>query len=220
MLPITDPTIQSYCLAHSTPPPKIFRDLPVPAYAAKSAPNMQVGALEAGLLRLLVAISAAKRVLEFGTFSGYSALAMAEALPPEGELITCDIDPRVREYAVPFWAKSAAGNKIHLEIGPGAEVLHRLQGPFDLIFIDADKAGYQNYWDACLPLLREGGIIVVDNVLWAGRVLDPSDKSSQALKRFNEYAARDARVELLMLPIGDGILLGRKRPLGFLGRAL
>ncbi|RYZ93758.1 MAG: methyltransferase, partial [Proteobacteria bacterium] len=120
----------------------------------------------------------------------------------------------------PFWAQSPAENKIHLEIGPGAEILSRLRGPFDLIFLDADKAGTLAYWEGCLPLLRPGGLIVVDNVLWAGKVLKPVAKSDLSMAAFNEYAARDARVEVLMLPIGDGILLGRKRPLEILGPTL
>ena len=203
--------IENYCRAHTTPLPEHFDRMREATYKELSSPQMQVGLLEGSFLRFLVGLSGAKRVLEFGTFSGYSALAMAEALPEGGELITCDIDERVKDFTARFWALSPHGKKIRLELGAGQETLKRLQGTFDMVFIDADKAGYQAYWDGSIPLLNAGGLIVVDNVLWSGAVLNPQEKSDHYIHNFNEYAAKDPRVEVLMLPIRDGMLLARKK---------
>ena len=208
---LTPVEIENYCRDHSTPLAPLFDEMRTATYAELHSPQMQVGMLEGSFLKMLVALTGARRVLEFGTFSGYSALAMAEALPEEGELITCDIDPRVKDFTARFWEKSPHGRKIRLELGPGQETLARLKAPFDLVFIDADKAGYRAYWDGCLPLLKPGGLMVVDNVLWSGRVLNPKEKSDHDIHAFNEYAKADPRVDLLMLPIRDGMLLGRKK---------
>lgn len=202
--------IEDYCRAHTTPLPALFDRLKETTFAELSAPQMQVGLLEGRFLGLLVAISGAKRVLEFGTFSGFSALAMASALPDDGQLITCDIDPRATNVAKKFWEQSPHGKKIELRLGPGAETVEKLEGNIDLVFIDADKAGYQTYWDKSLPKVRKGGLLVVDNVLWSGRVLDPQEKSDRDICAFNDYARSDTRVEIVMLPIRDGILVARK----------
>lgn len=202
--------IEDYCRAHTTPLPDLFGKLRDATFASLNAPQMQVGLLEGRFLGMLVAISGAKRVLEFGTFSGFSALAMASALPEDGQLITCDIDPRATDLARKFWAESPHGRKIELRLGPGAETVDQLSGEFDLVFIDADKAGYKTYWEKSLPKLRKGGLMVVDNVLWSGRVLNPQEKSDREIVAFNEHARKDARVEIVMLPIRDGILIARK----------
>jgi caffeoyl-CoA O-methyltransferase len=202
--------IEDYCRAHTTPFGPGFERLREETYAAMQAPQMQVGLLEGRLLGMLVALSGAKRVLEIGTFTGFSALAMAEALPADGRLYTCDIDPRATEIARRHWSASPHGKKIELLLGPAAESMDHLEGPFDLVFIDADKAGYKTYWNKALAELRTGGLVVVDNVLWSGRVLEPKDKSDFEIRDFNAYAARDPRVELVMLPVRDGILLARK----------
>lgn len=208
---LTPVEIENYCREHTTPLSPVFNEMREATYAELSAPQMQVGSLEGSFLKMLVGLTGARRVLEFGTFSGYSALAMAEALPEGGELITCDIDERVKDFTARFWAKSPHGKKIHLELGPGQETLKKLKGPFDLVFIDADKAGYRAYWDGALPLVRPGGLLVVDNVLWSGRVLNPQDKSDHDVHGFNEHAKADPRVDLVMLPVRDGMLLGRKK---------
>ncbi|MGZ3694843.1 MAG: O-methyltransferase [Bdellovibrionota bacterium] len=202
--------IEDYCRAHTTPLDPIFDSLREATYAGLKAPQMQVGILEGRFLGLLVAISGAKNILEFGTFSGFSALAMASALPEDGKLITCDIDPRATDLAKEYWAKSPHGKKIELRLGPGADTVKTLSGPFDMVFIDADKAGYQTYWDLALPKVRKGGLIVVDNVLWSGAVLDPKEKSDTQICAFNDYAKADKRVEVVMLTIRDGILVARK----------
>jgi caffeoyl-CoA O-methyltransferase len=207
---LTPKKVEDYCRAHTTPLPPLFDKLREATFAQLNAPQMQVGQLEGRFLGLLVAISGAKRVLEFGTFSGFSALAMASALPEGGKLITCDIDPRATDLAKKFWAESPHGKKIELRLGPGSETLDTLEGPFDLVFIDADKAGYKTYWEKSLPKVRQGGLVVVDNVLWSGAVLDPREKSDREIAAFNTHARADARVEIVMLPIRDGILVARK----------
>jgi caffeoyl-CoA O-methyltransferase len=202
--------IENYCRAHTTPLPPLFDELKNVTFEKLNAPQMQVGLLEGRFLAVLAGLCNARRVLEFGTYSGFSALAMASALPDDGELITCDIDPKATSVAQEFWDKSPHGKKIHLKLGPGSETVKTLKAPFDLVFIDADKAGYRGYWDASLPLVRKGGLVVVDNVLWSGKVLDPREKSDFEIQAFNEYAKTDPRVEIVMLPVRDGMLLARK----------
>jgi caffeoyl-CoA O-methyltransferase len=175
------------------------------------APHMQVGRLEGTFLRLLVKLARARRVLEVGTFTGYSALMMAEGLPDDGELITCDIDPNAAAMAREFFARSPHGKKIHLRMGPALETLKTLQGPFDLAFIDADKTNYSAYYDAVVPLLRSGGLLVADNTLWSGRILNPVDPSDHALVAFNKKVAADPRVDKALLTVRDGMMLALKR---------
>lgn len=208
---ITPKEIEDYCRAHSTPLPPLFDELREATFAELEYPQMQVGLLEGRFLALLAGLVSAKRVLEFGTFSGYSALALASALPEGGEVVTCDIDPKVKDFTARYWAKSEHGKKIRLELGAGVDTLPKLRGPFDLVFIDADKPGYRAYWDGSLPLLRPGGLLVVDNVLWSGAVLAPKEENDHHIHAFNEYARQDPRVELVMLPVRDGMLLARKR---------
>ena len=203
--------IEEYCAQHSLPESPIFKDLVKETYSKTEMPQMQVGQLEGDFLRLLVRISKAKRVLEIGTFTGYSALAMAEGLPEDGQLITCDIDPTNTQIAKKFWEKSPHGKKIELKLGPALETLKSLEYPFDLAFIDADKENYVNYWEEILPKMRPGGLIVSDNVLWSGRVLDPKEKSDHAIVAFNKHVKKDARVESVMLTVRDGITLAWKR---------
>lgn len=207
---ITPKEIEDYCRLHTTGLPKIFDQLREDTYANLGQPQMQVGLLEGRFLGILVAITGAKRVLELGTFSGFSALAMASALPEGGEVITCDIDERPLTYARKAWDASPHGKKIQFRLGKGLDTLKTLKGPFDLAFLDADKENYESYWEAVLPLLRQGGLVVVDNVLWSGRVLAPQEKSDKEIAAFNERARKDPRVEMVMLPVRDGMLLARK----------
>jgi len=176
-----------------------------------SSPGMMVGPIEGALLRLLVRLTAAKRVLEIGMFTGYSALAMAAALPEDGQLITCDVNPGTSEIARRYFASSPHGHKIEIKLGQATETLKNLQGPFDLCFIDADKQGYGAYYDACIDLVRRGGLIVLDNMLQSGRVLNPADPASRIIAALNDRIQRDERVENVLLPIRDGIMLAYRR---------
>lgn len=207
---IASEEIENYCKAHTTALDAVFDDLRKETFAKTTAPQMQVGLLEGRFLGLLVSLIGAKRVLEVGTFTGFSALAMASHLPEDGKLITCDIDPRATEIAKSFWSQSPHGKKIELKLGPAVETIPKLNETFDLVFIDADKAGYPKYWELAMPKVRKGGLIVVDNVLWSGRVLDPKEKSDREIHAFNEMAVKDPRVTLVMLTVRDGMLLAQK----------
>lgn len=203
--------IEKYSVRSSSPESLLFKKLVRRTWSEAKFPQMQVGHLEGSFLRLLVKISKAKKVLEIGTFTGYSALAMAEAMPVDGRLVTCDIDPVATAIASEFWTKSPHGKKIELRMGPALETIRKLKGPFDLVFIDADKTNYIHYWNACLPKMRCGGLIVADNVLWSGKVLRPRDVMTRAIVAFNRHVAMDKRVEAVMLTVRDGITLARKK---------
>jgi caffeoyl-CoA O-methyltransferase len=172
---------------------------------------MLSGHLQGTFLQMLSASVGARRILEIGTFTGFSALMMAAALPDDGELITCDIDPEAIALARSFFARSPDGSKIDVREGPALDTLKTLEGPFDLVFIDADKESYIAYYEAALPLLAPNGVIAVDNVLWMGRVLDPQDDSDRVIVAFNEHVSRDERVWNMLLPIRDGVMLVRRR---------
>ena len=202
--------IEQYCREHTTPESKLLHELVAETFAHTAFPEMEVGHLEGAFLRMLVRLLRAKRILELGTFTGYSSLIMAEGLPDDGELITCDIDPETTEIAKKYWSRSPIGKKIELKLGPALETLRTIEGPFDLVFIDADKVNYINYWELCLPKIRCGGLMVVDNVLWSGSVLDPEDETDRAIAEFNEHVRKDKRVEVVMLPIRDGVTLAWK----------
>ncbi len=173
-----------------------------------------VGPLEGRFLEMLVYLSQARRVLEIGTFGGYSSLAMAAALPPDGRIVTCEIDPRAAELARAHFGASPWADRIDLREGPALATLAELDGPFDLVFVDADKVEYRDYYEAVLPLLSERGVIAVDNVLWNRRVLDPDDQrdDTRAIAEFNDHVAADPRVVAVMLTIRDGVTLIRRRP--------
>ncbi|HYO51653.1 O-methyltransferase [Archangium sp.] len=203
--------IEEYAQAHTERPAALFEELKQFTWERMAVPKMQVGHLEGTFLRMLVRLVGARRVVEVGTFTGYSALMMAEGLPEDGELITCDIDPKATEVARGFFARSPHGHKIHLRLGPALETLKSLQGPFDLAFIDADKRNYSHYYDALLPLVRPGGLVVADNTLWSGHVLAPQSEDDHAIVAFNTKVAADPRVEKVLLTVRDGMTLARKR---------
>jgi caffeoyl-CoA O-methyltransferase len=204
--------IEAYAEAHTEVPSPLFEELREATYAEMKSPQMQVGRLEGSFLRMLVRLTRARRVLELGMFTGYSGLMMAEALPDDGgQLITCDIDPKAEAMARRFFARSPHGKKIEIRMGPALETIAQLQGELDLVFIDADKENYSNYFDAVLPKLRQGGLIVADNTLWSGRVLDPQSTSDRAIAAFNDKVAKDPRVEKVQLTVRDGMTLIYKR---------
>ncbi len=211
MLTLVPEEIERYAARHSPEESSLLSELVKVTYAQTDAPQMQVGRLEGGLLRLLVRMVQAKAVLEIGTFTGYSALVMAEGLPDDGVLTTLDEDPETTRIAKQYWARSPHGKKIHLMLGDARETLKTLQGPFDLVFIDADKTNYLHYWEVCVPLVRGGGLLVADNVLWSGRVLKPKDEHDRALVEFNKRVHADPRVEAVMLTVRDGVTVAIKR---------
>jgi caffeoyl-CoA O-methyltransferase len=211
MIPVLPEAIERYCTDHSSGASALADELERHTHAQCEAPQMLIGPWEGSLLRLLVAACGARRVLEIGLFTGYSALAMAEGLPPDGELISCEIDAGTAAIARRFLDRSPHGRKVSIRLGSALDTLRALAPPFDLVFIDADKENYAAYFDACLGLLRPGGLMVADNVLWSGRVLKPADATDHAIVAFNEKVRRDGRVECVMLPIRDGVTLIRKR---------
>ena len=205
--------IEEYCLRHTSPRGRLLRELEKFTRRHCEDAQMLIGPHEGALLALLVRLTGARRVLEIGTFTGYSALCLAEALPRNGRLITCEIKPRHAEIAQSFFNRSPHRRKIRLCLGPALETLPSLSRAmkFDFVFLDADKENYVNYFEAVLPRLRPGGLIVADNVLWSGRVLAPKKKTDRAVDRFNQHVRRDSRVECVMLSVRDGVSLIRKR---------
>lgn len=203
--------IEAYLRDHSEKPSPLFEALAKETRETMASPGMMVGPVEGAFLRLLVRLTSARRVLEIGMFTGYSGLMMAEGLPEDGELITCDIDPKAEAVARRYHAQSPHGRKIQIRMGPALETIRSLEGPFDLVFIDADKENYSAYFDAVFPLVRKGGLIVADNTLWSGRVLHPNAASDKAIVAFNDKVAADARVEKVQLSVRDGMTLSWKR---------
>ena len=208
---IVPDAIDAYAEQHSDEVEPLFDELRAETFASMASPQMQVGRLEGRFLHLLVKLTSARRVLEIGMFTGYSALMMASALPDEGELVTCDIDPAAEAIARRYFDRHPHGKKITIRMGPALDTLAALSGPLDLVFIDADKGNYVSYYEAALPLLRPGGLIVADNTLWSGKVVAPQTEVEQAIARFNDHVARDARVDKVLLTVRDGMTLARKR---------
>jgi caffeoyl-CoA O-methyltransferase len=212
-----DDRLYDYLIAHSV------RDLPVLAeLRAETAKHpkagMQISPEQGQFMALLVELIGAKRTIEVGTFTGYSALVVALALPAEGRVIACDVSEEFTAMARRYWAKAGVANKIDLRLAPANETLDKLlaageAGRFDFAFIDADKENYVGYYERCLKLVRAGGLIAVDNVLWGGKVADPAvdDKDTRAIRALNDQLKSDKRVSLSMVPIGDGLTLARKR---------
>jgi caffeoyl-CoA O-methyltransferase len=216
---IVDPRVEQYAVEHTTPEPPRFATLAEETRSATKAPTMMVGTLEGRLLAALVAMLRPRSVLEIGTFTGYSALSMAEALPADGRLVSCDISEEHLAIARRHIAASPYAGVIEIRSGPALESIATLPGPFDLVFIDADKTSYSAYFEATLPKLAPDGVILVDNVLWSGRVLDPAvtDPDTAAIKAFNDQVLADDRVEVVMLTVRDGVSLIRHRRAGRAG---
>jgi caffeoyl-CoA O-methyltransferase len=217
---IVSPAIEQYAVEHTTPEPDYFAALATETHERTSAPGMMVGTLEGRLLSALVSMLRPQRVLEIGTFTGYSALSMAEALPPGARIITCDINERHVEIAREHIARSPYADVIEIRLGDARDTVKTLEGLFDFVFIDADKTGYLAYYEAVLPKLSPQGVIAVDNVLWSGRVLTDTDADADgghadadtaALRAFNDHVVADQRVECVMLTVRDGLSLIRRR---------
>jgi len=203
--------LEDYAIAHSTPMHEVFGALRTETFDKTDMPQMQVGPLEGRLLTLLVRMAGAKLAVEVGTFTGYSALSIAEGLLDGGKLITCDVNPETTAIAQRFWDQAPWGDRIESRIGPALETIEGLQGPVDFVFIDADKCNYSAYWNALVPKVRAGGLIVVDNVLWSGSVLAPETASDHAICALNDLVTSDGRVEHVLLTVRDGMMVARKR---------
>jgi predicted O-methyltransferase YrrM len=179
---------------------------------------MQISPEQGQFMRLLVEMIGARRAIEVGTFTGYSSISVALGLPEDGRLVACDVSEEWTDIARRYWAEAGVADKITLHLAPALETLDSLvaageAGAYDFAFIDADKGGYMDYYERCLVLVPEGGVIAVDNVLWEGRVADPedTDESTEAIRAFNTKLLADERVSLSMLPLADGLTLARKR---------
>jgi predicted O-methyltransferase YrrM len=214
--PLLPEKVSRYIAEHAV------REAPILAELRKatqkvSYSGMQIGADQGNLMALLVKLMGAKRCLEIGTYTGYSALAVALALPEDGSIVCCDISEEWTKVGKPFWKKAGVDKKIELRIGPALRTLDELlktqKGKFDFVFIDADKDNYARYYDRCLELVRAGGLIAIDNVLWSGEVANPKAKDALtvALREFNDKLHKDERVDLAMLSVGDGVTLALKR---------
>ena len=210
---IVEPRVEEYAEAHTSPDGDLFERLAAETREKTEVPQMMVGRLEGQFLAFLVGAIGARRVLELGTFTGYSSISMARALPDGGRIITCDVNEETTAIARRYAEEAGVADRIDYRLGPAVETLAQLEGPFDLIFIDADKAGYVDYYEAALPKLADAGLILADNTLASGRVVeDDAGEMAAAIRRFNDHVARDQRVECVLLTIRDGVTLIRRRP--------
>jgi caffeoyl-CoA O-methyltransferase len=211
-LPFT-PELHDYLVRHSTPPDEVTAELIAETRAALPGDaGMQVAPEQATFLRLLTALIGVRQAVEVGTFTGLSSLSIARGLAEGGKLTCFDISEEFTGVARRYWERAGVADRIELRVGPAAERLREL--PFepylDLVFIDADKPGYATYWNELVPRVRGGGVILVDNVLWSGRVVDPRGGTERIIADFNDMARNDPRVELVVLPIADGLTMARR----------
>jgi caffeoyl-CoA O-methyltransferase len=205
--------IDAYAEAHTTPPEPLMAELAAETRATMSAPGMLTGTVEGRFLEQLVFALQARRVLELGTFTGYSSLSMAAGLAEGGHIDTCEVSEEHAAVARRYHAQSPYGDRITIHMGPALETIERLGGEWDFVFIDADKENYGNYYDALVPRLKPTGLMAVDNTLWSGRVIDDEDDSpaTRAIRELNDGIAADDRVIAVQLTVRDGITLVRRR---------
>jgi len=205
--------IERYAEEHTTPPEPLLAELAKETRATLESPQMLTGTVEGRFLELLVYASGANRVLELGTYSGYSSLSMAAGLLAGGRIDTCELDENRATVAQRYIYRSPYADRIQIHLGPALETIGRLEGEFDFVFIDADKPNYLNYYEAVLPRLSERGFIAADNTLWSGRVLDETaeEEGTRAIKAFNEHVKSDPRVTSVMLSVRDGVTLIRPK---------
>jgi len=209
---IVDPALEAYAAEHTTAPPAHLEELAAELMVTLESPHMMVGRLEGRYLELLTFALSATSVLEVGTFGGYSAIAMAAGLAPGGRIVTCELSPEHAAFARRHIAASPYADRIDVIEGPAIETIASLDGPFDFVFLDADKAGYRAYYEAVLPKLAPRGLIAADNTLWSGRLLDPSDTTADtvALREFNDFVVTDPRVVAVQTTVRDGVTLIRR----------
>jgi len=212
---LLSPELAEYLVAHGTPPDAVQESLIEETAALGAIAGMQIAPEQGAFLTVFTRLIGARRAIEIGTFTGYSALCIARGLPADGRLVCCDVSEEWTAIGRRAWDAAEVADRIDLHIAPALETLAALpaDSSFDLAFIDADKPNYANYFDALLPKMRTNGAILVDNVLWDGRVVKPDadDENTVAIRAFNDKVASDARVDTVMLPIADGLTLMRKR---------
>jgi caffeoyl-CoA O-methyltransferase len=210
---IVDDDVERYAEEHTTPPEPLPAELAEETRASLRLPEMLTGTIEGRFLELLVYSVRARRVLELGTYSGYSALSMAAGLPDDGRIDTCEVDETHAAVARRYIERAGLSDRITVHLGPALDTLGRLDGPFDFVFIDADKKNYRNYYEAVLPKLAPRGLIAVDNTLWSGRVADESDddETTRVIREFNDHVRADDRVVSVLLTVRDGVTLIRRK---------
>jgi caffeoyl-CoA O-methyltransferase len=206
--------IEDYAEAHTTPPTELLAELAEETKATLDSPQMLTGKIEGRLLEQLVHALQAKRVLELGTYSGYSSLSMAAGLPAGGHIDTCEVEQQHADVAQRYIDRSPYGDRITIHLGPALETIERLGGEWDFVFIDADKENYANYYEALLPRLAATGLMAIDNTLWSGRVLDESDdeETTRTIRELNDRIAADERAVAVQLTVRDGVTLIRRKP--------
>jgi caffeoyl-CoA O-methyltransferase len=212
MSPLFTETLDAYVDAHATPLEPLLQELHEATYATADTPQMIAGPVLGQLLRFLIAMSAPRLVVEIGTFTGFSALAMAGGLPAGGRIVTCELSEERAAFAQSWFDRSPYGDRIELRVGPAMQTLDTLDGPFDLVFIDADKDGYTDYYEAVVPKLAPTGIIAVDNTLSGGDVAEPGDDRERGMAAFNDHVHSDPRTENVLLTVRDGVTLVRRAP--------
>ena len=200
--------VEEYAARYTSAQAELFDRLGAETRETQQSPQMMVGHIEGAFLAFLVAMTNAKRVVEVGTFTGWSSIAMAGALPPGGNIVSCDINEETTAVARRYAEEAGVADRIEYRLGPAVETLATLEGPFDLAFIDADKGGYVDYYEAILPKLAPSGTIAADNTLFG---LDGEGENSTAIARFNDHVLRDDRVDTVLLPFREGLTLIRRR---------
>lgn len=207
--------VRDYAVSHSSwPPEEVIRQLRSDTEALGDAAGMQIGDDEGQLLTMMARLVGARRAVEVGTFTGYSSLCIARGLVDGGQLLCCDVSEEWTSIAVRAWERAGLSDRIELRLAPALQTLRALPpaAELDLAFIDADKPGYPSYWDELVPRLRRGGVLLADNVLWSGEIVDQNanDENVTALRQFNDKVAADRRVEVVVLPAFDGLTIARK----------
>jgi caffeoyl-CoA O-methyltransferase len=211
---IVDPAINDYLVAHSEPADDVLRDLAEETHRELARQSgMQISHDEGELLTMLVRLTGARQAVEVGTFTGYSSICIARGLPADGHLLCCDVSEEYTSVARRYWDRAGVNDRIELRIAPAVETLQALpsEPTLDFAFIDADKTGYASYVAEIVPRLHPGGLMVLDNMLWSGRVLDPQDDNARAVADLNAALLADDRLDVVLLPVRDGVSLARKR---------
>ena len=213
------PGIEKYALNHTSIEMPVLAKLSRATHLRTHVPQMLSGNLQGAFLQMISKMISPKRILEIGTFTGYSAICLAQGLQPKGKLITLDCNPEMEDFALPYFDEAGLKDKIEMIVGDATEIIETLEGPFDLVFIDADKENYLEYFKLVFPKVVSGGYILADNTLWYGTVLNPNaenDRETAGIVRFNNFIQQFDGVENILLPLRDGITIARKKP-GFEG---